>query len=320
MQMDASVLLLKVSSLQLRGTLRRQFILYSFALSLSLVICQPLSAASEYCDANPGQSFAAVSFAHQQQAPLDSAAGDKVTITTNQAQLGWLAIDQPASSLVLGIDLKYTIMDFAGITPMTNGHLHSWGIPVSGHYETNASTIRYTVTPTLSVSSNALRNTDLINSEGMQLNAGIIYEKNQQADFSWIAGLVSDYRFGEQRVYPVAGACWRPAQDWLVQLALPDLNLRKQFSSGLQLTFFVAPEGNQWHVFSKDEQRSSDLSYNAIATGMSAYWAVTSAIGLSFELVKHSRREFSIVLDDNSVIEPNAASSTAVRVSGEIVF
>lgn len=320
MPMDASVIFLQVSSLQLRGTLRRQFILHSFALSLSLVICQPLSAASEYCDANPGRSFAAVSFAHQQQAPLDSAAGDKVAITTNQARLGWLAIDQPASSLALGIDMLYTIMDFEGITPMTNGHLHSWGVPVSGHYEKNGSAVSYTVTPTLSVSSNALRNTDLIDSEGMQFNAGIIYEKNQQADLSWIAGLVSDYRFGEQRAYPVAGVCWRPAHDWLVQLALPDLSLRKQFSSGLQLTFFVAPEGNQWHVFSKDEQRSSDFSYNAIATGMSAHWSLTSAIELSLALVKHTRREFSIVLDDNSLIEPNAASSTAVRVSGELVF
>jgi len=308
------------SSLQQCGMCGIQIRRCCLALVSGLVISNPLMAAGEYCDAIHAHHKVSLGYGYLQQSSLDSATGNAVAITTNKASFNWLVKPEPSASQALGVDLQYSIMDFEGITPMTNGHLHNWSAPISGNYKTGEADVFYYLIPAISVSSNALRNTDLLDSQALQLNTGLIYKKDLRPDLAWVIGFMSDHRFGDYRFYPTAGVCWRPAQDWLVQLALPDFNIRKSFSSGLQLTIFIAPEGNQWHVFSKDEQRSSDFSYNAITTGMSAHWAVTPAIGLSLELVKHTRREFSIVLDDNSLIEPNAASSTAVRISGEIVF
>ena len=290
------------------------------ALASGLVISNPLMAASEYCDAIHEHHKVSLGYGYQQQSSLDSATGTAVAITTNQASFNWLLKPEPSASLALGVDFQYSIMDFEGITPMTNGHLHNWSVPVSGNHKTGEANVFYYLTPAISVSSNALRNTELLDSQALQLNTGLIYKKDLRPDLAWVIGLMSDHRFGDYRFYPAAGVCWQPAKDWLLQLALPDFKIRKSFSGGIQLGLYIAPEGRQWHVFSKDEQRSSDFRYNAITTGLTAHWAVTPAIGLSLELVKHTRRELRIVLDNNSLIEPNAASSTGLRVSGEILF
>ena len=316
---NADLLSCSLSSRQ-RGYCYLRFNLYSMALFLCLLICHPLFAASQYCDNSVGQNHIGVGHGRLEKAPLDTGTGAVVAITTNEVNFSWPVSSEVDHSLALGFDMLYTIIDFELITPMTNGHLHTWSLPVTGSYKKNTAEIFYNVTPVVSVSSNALKNPQLIENKSLQLNTQLIYKKNLNPEYAWIIGFMSDHRLGDYRLYPVAGVCWQPEKDWALQLSLPDFSIRKTFSNGINLTFYAAPQGNQWHVFSKDRQRDSDLRYNAIVTGITAQWSITPTVSLSLDFEKQSRREFSIVLDDNNLIEPEAASSTGLTVRGKVLF
>jgi len=297
-----------------------QLKLYCIALFLCLAIPSPLFAYSQYCDASIARSHVELGRTKLEKSRLDAGTAAKVAITTNAANFSWLLSSEPGHSLSLSFDTLYTIMDFDSITAMTNGHLHTWGLSLSGLLKKNGAEIFYNVTPGISVSSNALKNPELINGESLQLTTSLINKKDIHQKYAWVLGFMSDYRFGDYRVYPLLGVCLQPSQDWLFQLALPDFSIRKTFSSGVNLTLYAAPEGNEWHVFSRDLQRNSQLGYNAIVTGITAHWPVTPTFEFSLDVEKHIRREFSIVLDDNSLIQPGAASGMSLTLTGKISF
>ena len=138
---------------------------------------------------------------------------------------------------------------------MTNGHLHNWNFPVAGRLVNKDYDLLYLIAPTLSVSSNALKNPELIGSDSLQLNTGLVYKINTSAGSAWLAGFRSDHRFGSYNVYPVVGICMQPAKDWHLQLALPDFSILKKFNHGVSVKLYAEPVGNQWHVFSKDKVR-----------------------------------------------------------------
>jgi hypothetical protein len=284
------------------------------------MISCPLFAARQYCENSLDQRGVGIGYGSWEKSQLDTDTGAEVEMTTNEVNFSWPAASENNHQLKLGFDMLYTIMDFDKITPMTNGHLHTWDLSVNGSHIRNGSKVLYHVTPAISVSSNALKRPSLIDSDALQLKTGVIIKKDIHQEYAWVIGFMSDYRFGDYRLYPVAGVCWQPSENWSLQLALPDFSIRKIFSNDISLTFYVAPEGNQWHVFSDDEQRSSDLSYNAIVTGISAQWLISTTITLSLEIQKQSRREFSVVLDDNSLIEPGANSSAGFTLRSEMLF
>ncbi|MCK5667174.1 MAG: hypothetical protein KAI17_26995, partial [Thiotrichaceae bacterium] len=243
-----------------------------------------------------------------------------VGITTAEANFTWLKNSDSESSLSMGFNTLYTIMDFDRISPMTNGHLHTWGLSLAGSYTKNDTEIFYGVTPGISVSSNALKNPELINSDSLQLTTRLTYQKKRNENFTWVYGFISDYRFGDYHLYPLAGICLKPAQGWLLQLVVPDFSIQKKFSNLFNLTFYISPEGNKWHVFSKDLQRNSELTYHAIVTGITAHWSLTPTVELNLDLVKQSSKEFNLVSDDNQLISADADSSMKLKLSGRFLF
>lgn len=296
-----------------------QSLLFSIIIT-GVFIIQPVSASSQYCDSSTVRSHIGLSYGNLEKSQLDTGTGEEVEITTNEVKFGWLKTNDATHSIMVNFDMLYTIIDFDGITPMTNGHLHIWDLSVNGNYKSNKSEVFYNITPALSVSSNILKNPDLINSDSLQLKTALVYKTDRNRNHEWVIGAMSDHRFGDYLLYPVAGVCWQPAENWLLQLVLPDFNIRKTFSTGISLSLYVTPEGNQWHVFSKDRQRNSDFTYNAIVTGITAQWAITPTTVLRIDVNKHTKREFSFVLDDNTSTELEAGSSRGIAVMGEVLF
>ncbi len=112
----------------------------------------------------------------------------------------------------------------------------------------------------------------------------------------------------------------QPARDWDLQLAVPDFSILKRINRGLSLELFAEPVGNQWHVFSKDLTRESDFGYNAIAIGLSAQWHISASINMGLVIENQTNRRLSFVLDDNTLIEVKAESSTGMMLKGEVLF
>ncbi len=251
---------------------------------------------------------------------LNTGLGSAMGITTSELNFAWYINNEPEHSLSIGLNTLYTIMDFDRINPMTNGHLHTWELSMAGSYTKNETEVFYDVTPGISVSSNALKNPELINNDSLLLTTSLIYQKKRNENLTWIYGFMSDYRFGDYQLYPLAGVCMEPAQGWLLQLTVPDFSIQKTFSSLFNLTFYISPEGNKWHVFSKNLQSNSELTYNSIITGITAHLSVTPSIELNLDLVKQSRKEFNLMSDDNQLISADADSSMKLKLSGRFLF
>ena len=279
-----------------------------------------LQATTNYCGDSTPRSFIRVKNGNLNPAQLDTALPARGEITTSEFNsVRVLDSKQPFPDSI-GFNFRYTIVDLESIDAMTNGHLHTWDFPLEGRLDGVNSEIFYSITPVLSVSSNALKNPQLINSDGLQLYTGLVYKKISSSGNAWLLGLRSDHRFGSYKAYPVVGICMYPASDWNLQLALPDFSILKRLNSQLSLKLFIQPAGTQWHVFSRDTMRESDFNYDATTTGLSTQWRFNASINVSLVIAKHTGRQFGFVLNDNTFVEAKAASSTGMMINAEVLF
>jgi hypothetical protein len=287
---------------------------------MNLFISVPLQATMNYCSSSTAGHFIRAKIGMLNQAQLDTDTPAQIAITTNEFNSSWVFDKKQHHTRSLGFNFRYTIVDLESINAMTNGHMHTWDFPLEGRLDNTDSNLFYNITPAISVSSNALKNPELIDSDSLQLYAGMVYKKNISDGGAWLLGFNSDHRFGSDKVYPVVGICMQLANNWDLQLALPDFNILKNFNNGLSLKLFAEPVGNQWHVFSKDTTRESNFTYNAIATGLSAQWSISRSINISLVIENQTHRQFSFVLDDNNFIELEAKPSKGMTLKGEVLF
>ena len=299
--------------------------LWLISRGITFIICAAVSnelfaaAANQYCGNAINQYHISVSSGKLETSTLDT--GAEVAFSRDELNSGMTINSEPHHSMAVDFNFQYTIVGFDDtVSPMTNGHLHSWDFPVSWHRKGADYKLDYYLAPVLSVSSNAMKNPDLLDREALQLWTGMVYKKDLNQQSAWLLGFRSDHRFGPYRVYPVAGVCWQPDTNWQLQLALPDFSIRRFFSNGINIKLFAEPDGNKWHVFSKDETSSSDFIYNAIVTGLSIEWRINSTVRLELNAIKHSRREFNFSLEDGTPVETGARPSTGLTLSAGVLF
>jgi hypothetical protein len=286
----------------------------------SLLISPSLLSTTNYCGINTAQHFIRAKIVKLGQAQLDTPAPAQVEITTREFDAARVLVREQRHTRSIGFNFQYTTVNLESIDAMTNGHLHSWDFPFEGRLHKSDSELFYNIVPALSVSSNALKDPQLIGSDSLQLYTGLVYKKNISIENAWLLGFRSDHRFGSYKVYPVVGFCMQPASDWELQLALPDFSITKGFKGGFSLKLFAEPTGNQWHVFSKDTKRESNFTYEAITTGLTALWRISDSMNVSLGIENQTNRRLSFVLDDNTFIEPKAESARGMMVRGEVLF
>ena len=262
----------------------------------------------------------AVTYAKAEQSCLENCNDGQLAMTIRALSSVWLLSSEPSYSMALGVEFEYTAMDFDSINPMTNGHLHTWSLPLSWQMNHNQHAVFYNITPAISVSSNVLRNPDLADRQSLQLNATVIYRRDLLPEQQWLAGIAADHRFGEFRVYPVAGFVWRAEDDWVIQLAFPDSFIQKALNKRLKLELYAGPRGNQWHVYSKDKSRKSNLGYQSVVAGVSTTWQLPPLFEVKLNLERSTAREIGLTLDDNSALNSTVEAATAVMLSTSMTF
>ena len=255
--------------------------------------------------------------------PGDSDMGDssEVSYESRGISSGLASSSSGEKTTSVDFDYRYTILGFDGAArPDSNGHLHAIIVPITGRDDRQDHTLVYYLAPALSVSSNALKDPDLIDADALQLRAGLWYRKAVDDRQAWFAGLRADYRFGPYRLYPVAGYCWKPDDMWQFQLALPDFSITGHLTDAISVDLFVSPDGNRWHVFNKDKTRQSDFAYNAIVSGISLDWQLNQSVGLSIGIISHSRRRFSYLDETGTTQDTSANSAIGYTASASISF
>lgn len=168
------------------------------------------------------------------------------------------------NGLMSAIGHSYDGMDFelpANMVPPTNGDVHTLHLTTGWHGPWAGGTLSLALAPAISASSNAFNTPEEWSSEMLQVWGSVLYTHpfgEEGNGINWVAGLAHDYRFGEDRVYPLLGLRWTGARTRL-QLVYPDLLLEQDFGSGWTVAFSTSPDGNRWRVYDSDHQNSEDL-------------------------------------------------------------
>jgi hypothetical protein len=278
---------------------------------------------NSYCSHTQQRHFSVFSERLQDAELGDSSAEDSSELSYQGRGItsGLISSRSDEKTSSVDFDYRYTILGFDDAArPDTNGHLHSITVPVTGRVDREDRTAVYYLAPALSVSSNALKDPALLDADALQLRAGLWYRKVIDDKRAWFAGLRADYRFGSYRLYPLAGYCWKPDPAWQLQLALPDFSITRYFAGGFSIGLFASPDGNRWHVFNKDKTRESDLTYNAIVSGISVDWQINRSVGLSAGIISHNRRRLSYLDETGISQETSASSAIGYAVSASIIF
>ena len=165
---------------------------------------------------------------------------------------------------VLAAGHEYNALDMAiepGKNLQTNGDLHTLYLATRWLGMIGPGRLQLAFAPALSVSSNALKDSDTWNSGSRQWWGAATYIiPGNKVD--WVFGLGHDYRFGDPRTYPVAGLQWRDNLH-RVLLTYPDISLVRVLDGAWTLGFTTAPDGNRWQAWDRNLEESDDFRRQA---------------------------------------------------------
>jgi hypothetical protein len=218
-------------------------------------------------------------------------------------------------SWAFGVGYRYVILGVDPVELQTNGHLHTLFFPLHKRTESGNSSFRFSIAPALSASSNVMKDAGEYSSDSFQLLAALIWSRKLSERATLRFGACGDSRFGDYQLYPSIGIDWRPRTDVTIELGFPTTRLTYQAQPKIDFSLRLAPDGNEWHVKSKDLQKESQLVAEAFLLEGTVNWrarkqlTVTASIGRQFHSRYDARLsdESSVRLYGESVIRIGAA-------------
>ena len=213
---------------------------------------------------------------------------------------------------IFGAGHRYTILNVNGLELQTNGHLHTFFLPVHRLSQTDRGSFRISIAPALSASSNVMKSPNEYTADTFQFLAALVWSRHISDRLSLRYGICGDHRFGSYQIYPLIAVEWRPHPDWTVELGFPTSQLNYQVSANLTSLLRIVPDGNEWYVKDKDLEQQSHLVYEAFTFEWVFNWQahkdflITTSVGWQF----HKRYE-ATRLDDSRI---RSASASGARL------
>jgi hypothetical protein len=273
-------------------------------------------AAVSVCADPAERSSLSLAFAEHGKSAIDPGPGD-----TNQKNHELDLIFRGSSSKAfVGAGHNYTVLDINGIVPETNGHLHTTFFVLHMLKTFDGGELRISIAPTLSASSNAMRNLDEYAGDAFQLLGAVVWRQHISEQWSWRFGLCGDHRFGDYQLYPLISAHWRPNADWMIQLGFPTSQLRYQVSTRLASRLRIMPDGNEWFVLDAGLTNSSQFIYEAYALEWIFDWQVHEKFSLSASIGRQLDSHYEMTLLDGTRARLQSDSVTRIGASLEWRF
>ena len=210
--------------------------------------------------------------------------------------------------LLFGAGHRYTIFDIDPLQPGTNGHLHTFFLPLHKLTGDDRRSFRASIAPALSASSNVFDNRELTK-DAVQLLAALVWGRRVSDRTSLRYGLCGDHRFGDYQVYPVISVQWQAHPDWTIQLGFPSSWLSYQISKRSSSMIRIKPDGNEWHVMDRDLVNRSQFVYESFALEWTFDWQLRESIAITASVGRQFDNRIEMTLLDQS----------RVRVSGDAV-
>jgi Domain of unknown function (DUF6268) len=262
-------------------------------------------AAADVCSDPGDASFASVDFANHDSSPIDGVEAD-----TNQEERDFdLLLAAAGKRWLFGASHRYTIFDFSGIEPQTNAHVHTFFIPLHWQFPGDGRTVRVSVAPALSASSNVMSHPQQYEGATLQfLFAWAMQTRfSDRLSFNW--GICGDHRFGEYEVYPIAGIAWRLHPAWELELGFPVTQLRYDVTEEVSSTLQLAPDGNEWHVMDSEFENESRLVYESVALDWVTSWRLGPHLTLAVSVGRQFRNRYELTLQDNNRVHLSSAAA-----------
>ena len=216
----------------------------------------------------------------------------------------------------VGIRHRYAILDVEPGELQTNGHLHTLSFPAHRRSGSDEKGFRFSIAPTLSASSNVMKDPGEFTADTFQLLAAALWNRQLSSGADLRYGLCADHRFGEYAIYPSITLAWRPHPHWLIELGFPMTRMSYQVSSGVTTSLRIAPDGNEWHVKSRDLERQSQLVHEALQLRWAFDWQASEHIGLSVAIARLFRSRYNVTLVDDT--RAGLDLDTATRVGAAV--
>ncbi len=222
--------------------------------------------------------------------------------------------------ILFGAGHRYTIFDVAGLQPETNGHLHTFFLPLHKLTGDDRRSFRLSIAPALSASSNVFNKLGEYSSDALQVLAALVWGRRLSDRVSLRFGLCGDHRFGDYQVYPLISVHWQPHPDWAVQLGFPTSQLSYRVSAGATSTIRISPDGNEWFVLDKSRANHSQFIYEAYALEWAFAWEVRKSFAITASVGRQFHNRFEMTLLDKSRVRISSQPVTRVGAALEWRF
>ncbi|MCH7833483.1 MAG: hypothetical protein IH911_00090 [Proteobacteria bacterium] len=217
-----------------------------------------------------------------------------------------------------GAGHRYTILNVEPLELQTNGHLHTFFLPLHRQSQSDRKSFRFSIAPALSASSNVMKDPGEYKTDALQLLAALVWSRQISDRMNVRYGVCGDHRFGRYEIYPLISVAWQPHADWTVELGFPASQLTYRVSRSLTSSLRIAPDGNEWYVRDKSLQKRSRLVYEARMLEWAFNWqahehiVMTASVGRQF----HNRYEMTL-LDDSRV---RLSSDAVTRIGAALAW
>ena len=220
---------------------------------------------------------------------------------------------------LLGAGHRYSIFDVDPLQPGTNGHLHTFFLPLHKLTGTDHRSFRASIAPTLSASSNVFDNRKM-SSDAFQLLVALVWGRRLSDRTSLRYGICGDHRFGDYQIYPVISMQWQPHPDWTIQLGFPTSWLSYQVSARTSTAIRIRPDGNEWYVLDRSLVNHSQFVYEAFALEWAFDWELGENFAITANVGRQLDNRFEMTLVDQTRVRLSSDSVTGVGAALEWRF
>lgn len=220
---------------------------------------------------------------------------------------------------LFGAGHRYSIFDVDPLQPQTNGHLHTFFLPLHILTGNEHRSFRASIAPALSASSNVFDNQKITN-DAFQLLVALVWGRRLSNRTTLRYGICGDHRFGEYQIYPVISAQWQPHPDWNIQLGFPTSWLSYQISARSSSVIRIKPDGNEWYVLDRNLVNHSQFVYESYALEWAFDWELRESFVITASVGRQFHNRYEMTLLDQSRVRVSGDPATRVGAALEWRF
>ncbi len=282
-------------------------------LCLSLCTVSDSLAGVDVCQQPTGFSHLSLAHYFHEKSALHRGLGD-LRQRHNEIDL----LFRPSDQWAVGAGHRYTILDIETLELQSNGHLHTFFLPLHRETGSDSKRFRLSIAPALSASSNVIKDPDEYNADAFQLLVGLVWSRQAPGRAMIRYGICSDHRFGNFKTYPLVSVDLRPDPDWTITLGFPTSQLNYRVSKNLTSSLKIAPDGNEWLVKDKSLEKQSNVVHEAWLFEWTFSWLMHENFIVNATVGKQFRNRYAMtLLNDDRV---NLHTGPVIRLGAALTW